>query len=95
MDILQAAFLGLVQGLTEFLPVSSSGHLLLLREIFDIKEAPLLFETALHVGTLAAVVFVLRRDILALLQKPFQPLVLYLIVATLPAVIAALAFEKQ
>ncbi|MDR0322893.1 MAG: undecaprenyl-diphosphate phosphatase [Treponema sp.] len=93
MDIIKAVILGIVQGLTEFLPVSSSGHLVLLQKIFGIKAPPLLLETLLHTGTLAAVVLVLRKDILEILKRPFQPLTLYLIIATVPAVIAALAFS--
>ena len=96
MDILTAVFLGIVQGLTEFLPVSSSGHLVLLREIFGIdmhEDMPsLFFDTMLHVGTLAAVFVVLWKDILAILKKLIQPLTGYIILATIPAVIAALLF---
>jgi undecaprenyl-diphosphatase len=95
MDILKAIVLGIAQGLTEFLPVSSSGHLVLLQKIFGIKEAPLVFEVLLHVGTLAAVFVVLWKDILAILKKIIQPLTLYLIIGTIPAVIAALLFDKE
>lgn len=57
-ELLQAIFLGMVQGLTEFLPVSSSGHLLLAQYFlgFDQKTFGLSFDAALHLGTLAAVV---------------------------------------
>jgi undecaprenyl-diphosphatase len=92
MDILKAIVLGIAQGLTEFLPVSSSGHLVLLQKIFGIKAPPLLYETLLHVGTLAAVFVVLWKDILDILKKIIQPLTLYLIIGTIPAVIAALLF---
>jgi undecaprenyl-diphosphatase len=92
LDILKAVILGVVQGLTEFLPVSSSGHLVLLQKIFGITAPPLVFETLLHVGTLAAVFVVLWKDILAILKKIVQPLTLYLIIGTIPAVIAALLF---
>ena len=92
MGIMEAVILGIVQGLTEFLPVSSSGHLVLLQKIFGIKTPPLVFETLLHAGTLAAVLAVLRKEIFELLKKPFQPLTGYLIIGTIPAVIAALLF---
>ena len=52
MNILIALLLGLVQGLCEFLPVSSSGHLVLLQNIFGIQEGALFFDTMLHTGTL-------------------------------------------
>jgi undecaprenyl-diphosphatase len=90
MDIIQAVVLGIVQGLTEFLPVSSSGHLVLLQKIFGINTPPLLYDTLLHVGTLAAVFVVLWKDIFDILKKIIQPLTLYLIIATIPIVIVAL-----
>jgi undecaprenyl-diphosphatase len=60
---LTAAFLGLVQGLTEFLPVSSSGHLVLLQYAAGLREPELLFDLVLHLGTLAAVFVVLRHSV--------------------------------
>ena len=93
MSIWEAMVLGIVQGITEFLPVSSSGHLVLLQKIFGITEPALLFDTAVHGGTLVAVLVVLRSDILNILRRIIQPLTLYLIVATIPAVIAALLFR--
>ncbi len=95
MRIFEAVILGAVQGLTEFLPVSSSGHLVLLQKIFGISEDALLFDTMVHVGTLAAVFVVLRQEIWYLLKKPFQPLTGYLIAATLPAVAVALLFKDH
>jgi len=94
VSIFEAIILGVVQGLTEFLPVSSSGHLVLLQKIFDINEPSLFFDTMLHAGTLLAVFAVLWKDIWELLKKPFQKLTLFLIIATIPAVIAGLAFNK-
>lgn len=67
MDIFQSVSLGIVQGLTEFLPVSSSGHLVLLQDFFGLKEPELLFDICLHVGTLLAVVAVFFKDISELL----------------------------
>ena len=93
MSIIEAIVLGVIQGLTEFLPVSSSGHLVLFQKIFDISEPALFFDTMLHVGTLVAVFVVLWKDIWAILRKPIQPLTLYLIIATIPTVIFALVFR--
>lgn len=65
MSILQAIFLGIVQGIAEFLPVSSSGHLAIFKNIFHIEtEGGLFFDVMLHLGTLAAVFVVYRKDIL-------------------------------
>jgi len=92
MNIINAIILGIVQGLTEFLPVSSSGHLVLIQKIFGITAPALFFDTMLHAGTLIAVFVVLWRDIWDILRKLIQPLTGYLIIATIPAVIAALVF---
>jgi len=92
MNIFEAIILGIVQGLTEFLPVSSSGHLVLLKQAFDI-EPSLFFDTMLHAGTLTAVFIVLWKDIWAISKKPVQHLTGLLIIATIPAVIAALTFK--
>ena len=93
MSILHAVVLGAVQGLTEFVPVSSSGHLVLLHRVFGIDEPTLFFDVMLHGGTLLAVFVVLWRDIWAILQRPIQPLTGFLILGTIPAIIAALVFR--
>ena len=79
--------MGIVQGLTEFLPVSSSGHLILFKKLFglDGETFGLTFDIALHIATLAAVIVVLWKDILPRLKKPFQKYVYLLILATIPA----------
>lgn len=93
MNIIQAIILGLIQGLTEFLPISSSGHLVLFQKIFDINEPTLVFDTMVHVGTLAAVVTVLWKEILSLLKRPFQRLTWLLIAGTIPTGIIGIAFK--
>jgi undecaprenyl-diphosphatase len=95
MDIFTAVILGAMQGITEFLPVSSSGHLVLLQKIFGISEPALFFDTMVHVGTLAAVVVVLRKEIWAILRRLFQPLTGYIVIGTIPAVIFAIALKDQ
>ena len=95
--IWKSAILGTVQGLTEFLPVSSSGHLTLLQQVlgYDLGEAGTMFvNVLLHFGTLVAVVAVFWRDILALFKKPFKTL-LMLIVATIPAGVVGLLFSDK
>lgn len=66
MTTVQSILLGALQGLTEFLPVSSSGHLILLRELMNIDDPPPLFDILLHLATLIAVVIVLRAPLLQL-----------------------------
>ena len=91
MGILESIILGIVQGLTEFLPVSSSGHLVLLHNIFGFSEPQLFYDTMLHFGTLIAVVVVLWKNILDLFRKPIM--LLYLVIATIPAIIVTLLFS--
>jgi undecaprenyl-diphosphatase len=67
MSLLEAIVLGILQGLTEFLPISSSAHLIAARWIFGWDEPPLAFDAALHLGTLIAVVAYFWRDLLAML----------------------------
>lgn len=69
MSLIQALLLGIVQGLTEFLPVSSSGHLVLFQRLIGLREPELLFDICVHVGTLAAVLIVFRRDLWALIES--------------------------
>jgi undecaprenyl-diphosphatase len=95
MSWLEAVILGIIQGLTEFLPVSSSGHLTLMHAFFGINEPTLAFDVFLHLGTLCAVCAAFWRDIWALLKKPFQKMTFLLIIGTVPAVIAALLFGSQ
>jgi undecaprenyl-diphosphatase len=94
MGITAAVILGAIQGITEFLPVSSSGHLVLFQRIFGISEPALFFDIMVHVGTLGAVFVVLWKDIWAVLRRPLQRLTGLLILATFPAVIIALVFKE-
>jgi undecaprenyl-diphosphatase len=63
MNYTEAILLGIIQGLTEFLPVSSSGHLVLFQQLFGLKEAELFFDVCVHLGTLLAVIVVFQREI--------------------------------
>jgi undecaprenyl-diphosphatase len=106
MELVAAAILGIVQGLTEFLPVSSSAHLILVPWFFGWKYEGLTFDVALHVGTAVAVLTYFLRDWLRLARELLlgikegnwlgnadRRLAWFLIVGTLPAMIAGLAFE--
>lgn len=73
MDSWEALFLGIIQGVTEFLPISSSGHLVVLQHFFGIKEPIILFDVVLHMGTLFAITFFLKTEIKILLtNNPFK-----------------------
>lgn len=102
--ILQAAFLGIVQGITEFLPISSTGHLILIPEIFGWKDMGLAFDVALHMGTLLALLIYFRREWLEVIRgffksfrvkpKEWEPdsrLAWMLVLATIPAAVAGAA----
>lgn len=94
MDMFQSIILGVVQGLTEFLPVSSSGHLALLEALFGFTGVPIFYDVMLHVGTLAAVCVVLWPEIVGLITHPIRNKLGMLIIATVPAVIVTLVCEK-
>lgn len=90
MTVLQSIFLGLLQGFTEFLPVSSSGHLMLAERLFDV-QAGLFFDVMLHLGTLAAVVISLRHTLWQTLRHPLSSKkLLFLVVASVPTFVLAL-----
>ncbi|MDD4494779.1 MAG: undecaprenyl-diphosphate phosphatase [Eubacteriales bacterium] len=89
MSILEAIILGIVQGLAEFLPVSSSGHLVLLQKIFGIEEGVVIFDVVLHLGTLIPVFIVFWKDIAAILKKPFSRITALLAVALVPTALIA------
>ena len=96
----ESIVLGIVQGLTEFLPVSSSGHLVVVPAIFGWKQPSLTFDLVLHFGTLLAVIFAFRRELWTLLRAVFgkgddvpgsRRLIWLLFIGTIPAAIAGLA----
>jgi len=72
MDYLQIIILGIVQGLTEFLPVSSSGHLILIPSIFNYEDQGLAMDAILHLGTLLAIIIYFRLDLARLVQSLFN-----------------------
>ncbi len=94
MNMLTAAFLGLVQGLAEFLPISSSGHLNLFQALLGVNVTnQLLFDILLHVGTLVAVAVVFWKDWVQMIAHPIKnKTLLLLFIASLPALAAKVVF---
>ncbi|WP_299152298.1 undecaprenyl-diphosphate phosphatase [uncultured Christiangramia sp.] len=105
MDLLDAVILGIIQGLTEFLPVSSSGHLELGKAILgdtSVPEESLLFTVVLHFATALSTLVIFRKDVLEILSGLFSfkwneetQFSLKIIISMLPAVIVGLLFEEQ
>lgn len=90
MTVIQAIILGLIQGLAEFLPISSSGHLTLGQMFLGLGDIPLTLDILLHLGTLIAVFVVYWRKILNMLMHPIRSELKWVVVATIPTVLAAL-----
>ena len=97
MNIVDALILGSLQGLTEFLPISSSGHLVLGQAILGVKQPGNEFEILVHLGTLASVLVVFIDDIkslfFSLTSKKTQTFILFILIGTLPAVAIGLGFK--
>ena len=105
MDIIDSIILGIIQGLTEFLPVSSSGHLELGKAIIgdqSVPEESLLFTVVLHFATALSTIVIFRKDIFEILKGLFKPAVNddqrfagKIILSMIPAVLVGLFFEEQ
>jgi undecaprenyl-diphosphatase len=92
---IQGMVLGLVQGLTEFLPVSSSGHLILVPHVFGWHDQGLAFDAVMHLGTLAALLAYFRHELLGMASGALsRRLAALLVLATVPGVLAGLLFQK-
>lgn len=105
MTLDQILLLSFIQGVTEFLPVSSSGHLVLVPAFFGWQDQGLLMDVAAHVGTLGSVLIYFRKDVLALFKGSFSllrgqfnentQLLFNLMVATLPVILVGIFFDKM
>ncbi|MFB1050071.1 undecaprenyl-diphosphate phosphatase [Paraliobacillus sp. JSM ZJ581] len=106
--LLKYIFFGFIQGFTEPIPISSSGHLVIVQNLFNLKLDNLSFEILVNFGSLIAVLIIYRNDIIRLIQNGFQYIVsrekqakndfnfiLYLVVATIPAGVIGLLFEDH
>lgn len=110
MDLVKAVILGIVQGLTEFLPISSSGHLVIGSQLLNFHEPGIAFEVFLHCGTLFAVLFVFRSELMTMVRSLFVSQAdrlansrlnrfyhwnFYIVAATIPAVIFGLFLKDS
>lgn len=107
MDLLQSIILGAIQGITEFFPVSSTAHLVLLPWFFSWTDQGLSFNVALHMGSLIAIIYYFWRDWILIIKEFLQSVLkgsfegrpngktgLYLVIATVPGALAGLLFEE-
>lgn len=92
MTILQAVVLGIVQGVTEFFPISSSGHLVIMQSLFGIEEPQLAFDIFLHLGTVGAVVAYFRKDIVSFFKGDLRTLGL-IVIGSVPTFIMGVLFK--
>ncbi len=109
MELLKAIVLGVVQGFTEFLPISSSGHLVIGSQLLNFQQQGVLFDVFLHLGTLVSVCLVFRKELIAMVAAPLAMMRgkadnesrmyfmwdIYVVVATIPAVIAGLFLKDK
>lgn len=97
MTIIQAAVLGITQGITELLPISSSAHLVLIPEIFGWELQETSFDIILHFGTLFALVLYFRKDLLKIIKncskEKYRKLIINLIITTIPAALIGFIFR--
>lgn len=93
IDAIKYFFIGFIQGITEFLPISSSGHIVLFGSFFSLDNL-LLISVVAHIGTLFAVLFCYKKTLLDMIKKPFNKTNWLLLIATIPAVIIVLIFNK-
>src|SRR3989344_4688092 len=101
MDVLQAIFLGIIEGLTEFLPVSSTGHLIIAEKYLSFKDTAKIFTVVIQLGAILAVVWYYRSDLIKKIgglfggDKQSQRFLANLVIASIPAGLLGLALDKK
>ena len=99
MSLIDSIIFGALQGATEFLPISSSGHLILLANFFQVEFPTIVFEVVVHLGTLISILFIFRSDIISIINKAkikrdFQEIIL-ISLATIPIALTGLIFKSN
>ena len=99
MSLIDSIIFGALQGVTEFLPISSSGHLILLANFFQVEFPTIVFEVVVHLGTLISILFIFRSDIISIInkvkiKKDFQEIIL-ISSATIPIALTGLIFKSN
>lgn len=84
--------MGIVQGVTEFFPISSSGHLVIMQGLFGMKEPQLAFDIFLHLGTLLSILIYFRKDIITIVTKE-RHIVFYMVIASIPTFMIGFMFK--
>ena len=98
MSLIDAIIIGLVQGITEFLPISSSGHLVIFQNLLNVNLPGNLIEVAAHLGTLLSIILIYWKEILNLIinirLEKTRKYILFLIIGTLPSVFFVLSAKS-
>ena len=99
MTAFQAVILGIIQAFTEFLPISSSGHLVLVQKFFLFQTPPIFFDILVHIGTLLAIIFYLRKELTDLVlnykRKENQKLIALIILGTMPIILVGFLIRNR
>ncbi|MDD5760823.1 MAG: undecaprenyl-diphosphate phosphatase [Candidatus Pacebacteria bacterium] len=94
MSFIQIITLSVIQGITEFLPISSSGHLAILQVFWQLEEPPIAFDVILHFGTLGAILAVFYQEIKAILKNKNWKIIKLVIIGTIPVSVFGLLFKS-
>ena len=92
-NIIEIVILSLIQGISEFLPISSSAHLIIVSTLYEFKSSSLLIDVSLHLGSLLAIIFFFRKELIDL--KNNQKLLILMIVGSIPLIVVGYIFIKQ
>ena len=101
MDLIQILILAIIQGITEWLPISSSGHLVVVQQHLGLQEIPLIFDVSLHVGTLCVILVAFRKDIAEIVKALYKldfesaegKLAMYIVLGSIPTAIIGFLFH--